>query len=244
MRRALAGFLAAALWACGHEETGKGSASPAPESNLEHSAPPAEESRPFRQGFTQRPPADTPGLPSPPEPFLDAETRAALFERERGASHEDRERAQTELLALVSEFERAAPDEAAELVGQIRKAAAKHAEEGRIVYREAEAFYKEHIFPSDVEKADAAYRGKIVVLTGAVAPHNMLDLSDGFKLFEQTPYEHEPVLLATDYELSFLRCHLARKELQKLRDWEEVHVLGVVEGKLRGDLVLRRCIVL
>jgi hypothetical protein len=82
------------------------------------------------------------------------------------------------------------------------------------------------------------------VLTGAVAPHNMVDLADGFKLVETTPYVHEPVLLATGYELSFVRCHLARRELQKLRDWQEVHLLGVVEGKLRGDLVLRRCVVL
>jgi hypothetical protein len=72
----------------------------------------------------------------------------------------------------------------------------------------------------------------------------MLDLPDGFKLFEQTPYAHEPVLLATDFELAFLRCHLARKELQKLLDWQEVHILGIVEGKLQGDLVLKRCVVL
>jgi hypothetical protein len=52
------------------------------------------------------------------------------------------------------------------------------------------------------------------------------------------------VLLATDYELSFVRCHLARRELQKLRDWQEVHLLGILEGKLRGDLVLRRCVAL
>lgn len=111
-------------------------------------------------------------------------------------------------------------------------------------YRTAEELFREFLFPNDEKAAEELYRGKVVILTGSVAPHNMVDLADGFKLVEQTPYVHEPVLLATDYELSFVRCHLARRELQKLRDWQEVHLLGILEGKLRGDLVLRRCVAL
>jgi hypothetical protein len=238
MRTAVVLFLAAALSACAREESEREETSSPPESRLEHSAPPPEESRPFRRGFTQRPPPDTPGLPPPPEPFLDAPAQ------ERSAPREARERAQAGLRSLVSDFEVAGAEDAAALLPRIRGAAKEHAREGRLHYRVAEDFFKEYSFPSDVEKADAEHLGNFVVLTGAVAPHNMLDLSDGFKLFEQTPYVHEPMLLATSFELSFLRCHLARKELQPLRDWQEVHVLGVVEGKLGGDLVLKRCVVL
>jgi hypothetical protein len=83
----------------------------------------------------------------------------------------------------------------------------------------------------------------VVVLTGAVAPHNMVDLADGFKLVEQTPYVHEPVLLATEYEprscgaislgASSRRFVTGRRSIS----WESWR-------KLRGDLVLRRCVVL
>jgi hypothetical protein len=113
-----------------------------------------------------------------------------------------------------------------------------------VSYRTAREPFREFLFPNDENAAAGRYAGRWVVLTGEVAPHNMVDLADGFKLVEQTPYVHEPVLLATDYELSFVRCHLARPELQKLRDWQEVHLLGILQGKLRGDLVLRRCVVL
>ena len=149
--------------------------------------------------------------------------------------------AQSEIRTLVTDFEKSG---SLEIVPRLRAVAVGHIEGGRLAYGTAEAFYKEYIYPKDLDQADERYRGNIVVLTGSVAPHNMLDLPDGFKLFEQTPYAHEPVLLATDYELNFIRCHLVHPELQKLLDWQEVHLLGVVEGKLQGDLVLRRCVVL
>jgi hypothetical protein len=206
-----------------------------PDSRLQPSAPPPEERRPLKEGFTQRPPKDTPGLPPPGEPLLTQGERAGAEARE--VSSEERERAQTDLLARVDRFERSGGAPA------IRSTAREHAAAGRVTYKTAEELFREFLFPNDVSAAEDRYRGKLVVLEGAVAPHNMVDLADGFKLVEQTPYVHEPVLLATEYELSFVRCHLARPELQKLRDWQEVHLVGVVEGKLRGDLVLRRCVV-
>jgi hypothetical protein len=153
-------------------------------------------------------------------------------------SQQERGRAQTELLARVDRFEKTGD------LSTLRSLAADHARAGRVRYETAERFFREFLFPNDDNAAVERYRGRAVVLSGEVAPHNMVDLADGFKLIEQTPYVHEPVLLATEYELSFVRCHLARPELQKLRDWQEVHLLGVVEGKLRGDVVLRRCVVL
>jgi len=212
------------------------------DSRLEPSAPAPDERRPLREGFTQRPPRETPGLPPAAEPLLSDLERAELDARTFVVSEEDRERSQSDLLALVDEFGRSGDDWA--LLAQIRSKAAESAREGRVSYRTAEALFREFLFPNDEKAVEERYRGKVVVLTGAVAPHNMVDLADGFKLVEQTPYVHEPVLLATDYELSFVRCHLARRELQKLRDWQEVHLVGIVEGKLRGDLVLRRCVVL
>jgi len=227
------------LAACGQrvpEESG------APrESRLEPSAPPPEERRPLHEGFPQRPPKDTPGLPPPAAPLLSEVERAELAEATLRVSPEERDRAQADLLALVEEFERAG-DEA--LVPRIRAKAVECARRGQVRYETVEKFFVEFLFPNDEKAAESRYRGKAVILTGAVAPHNMVDLADGFKLVEQTPYVHEPVLLATDYELSFVRCHLARRELQKLRDWQEVHLVGVVQGKIRGDLVLRRCVVL
>jgi hypothetical protein len=213
--------------ACGPERF------PEPESRLEPSAPPPEERRPLREGFTQRPPKNTPGLPPPSAPLLTDAERAP-----GESTVAERERAQGDLLALVARFE--ATREAPEM----RARAREHAMAGRVSYLPAEALFREFLFPNDEQAAEDRYRGRIVVLRGAVAPHNMVDLADGFKLVEQTPYVHEPVLLATEYELSFVRCHLVRAELQKLRDWQEVDLLGVVEGKLRGDLVLRRCVVL
>ena len=149
---------------------------------------------------------------------------------------------QAELEALVDELERTGGGEA--LVARIRSRATESAREGRLIYRTAEELFREFLFPNDEKRAEERYRGTLVLLTGAVAPHNMVDLADGFKLVERTPYVHEPVLLATEYELSFVRCHLARREIQKLRDWQDVHLLGEVQGKVRGDLVLRRCVAL
>ena len=227
------------LAACGR--VGEDSSKPL-ESRLEPSAPAPDERRPLAEGFTQRPPKETPGLPPAAEPLFDEVERAELEARAVGVSAEARAGAQSELLALVDEFEQYGDER--DLLTRIRSKATESAREGRVSYRAAEALFREFLFPNDEKQAEDRYSGKLVLLTGAVAPHNMLDLADGFKLVEQTPYVHEPVLLATDYELSFVRCHLARRELQALRDWQEVHLLGIVEGKLRGDLVLRRCIAL
>lgn len=207
-----------------------------PESRLEPSAPPASERRPLHEGFTQRPPKDTPGLPPPAEPLLSEMDRAELEAKSLRVSPEERDRAQSDLLVLVEEFEESGEGSV------IRSKAREDVREGRVPYKTAEELFREFLFPNDEEAAEERYRGRAVVLTGAVAPHNMVDLADGFKLVETTPYVHEPVLLATEYELSFVRCHLARPE--KLRDWQDVHLLGVVEGKSRGDVILRRCIVL
>jgi hypothetical protein len=244
--KGLSAFLVmAALSSCGKNETEPPNRLEPPESRLEPGGPPPEESRPFQQGFTQRPPRDFPGLPPPVDPLLDEAVLAALPEKALRASEESRARAQTEILTFLDELERAAPEEFPSLVARIRKAAVEQVSEGALSYGSAESFYRDFLYPNDGEAVDAASRGKAFVLTGAVAPHNMLDVADGFKLFETTPYVHEPVLLATEYEMSFLRCHLLRRELQKLRDWQELHLVGVFEGKIRrGDLVLRRCVVL
>ncbi len=225
------------LAACG--KVGEESSEP-PESRLEPSAPPPEERRPLREGFTRRPEKNTPGLPPPAAPLLTGVERAQLDAKRHLVSADVRDGAQAELLALVDELERTG---GGSLLDRIRSKARESAREGRVSYRTAEELFREFLFPNE-KAAQERYRGKVVILTGSVAPHNMVDLADGFKLVEQTPYVHEPVLLATDYELSFVRCHLARRELQKLRDWQEVHLLGILEGKLRGDLVLRRCVVL
>jgi hypothetical protein len=227
------------LAACG--KVGEESSEP-PESRLEPSAPPPGERRPLREGFTRRPEKDTPGLPPPAAPLLTDVERAQLEARRHLVSADVRDEAQAELLALADEFERTGDNPG--LLDRIRSKARESAREGRVSYRTAEELFREFLFPNDEKAAEQRYRGKVVILTGSVAPHNMVDLADGFKLVEQTPYVHEPVLLATDYELSFVRCHLARRELQKLRDWQEVHLLGILEGKLRGDLVLRRCVAL
>jgi hypothetical protein len=224
------------LAACGNVEE---ESSAPPPSRLEPSAPAPGERRPLKEGFTQRPPKDTPGLPPPAEPLLSDAESAELEAKTHAVSPEERDRAQADLLALVDELERTGDGG---LLDRIRSKARESAREGRVSYRTAEGLFREVLFPNDEKAAEERYRGKVVILTGSVAPHNMVDLADGFKLVEQTPYVHEPVLLATDYELSFVRCHLARRELQKLRDWQEVHLLGILEGKLGGDLVLRRCV--
>ncbi len=237
-------LLVALACACQKSDVEKGNRRGASDSELRSTPPPPSESRTLKQGFTQRPPRDTPGLPPPIAPLLDDEERAALETKRAAVSAAERESAQAELASLLSSFENAPPADANLLVDRLRSTALGDAKQGRIGYTTAEALYRSYIFPHDLDAADREYAGKFVLLEGVVAPHNMLDLADGFKLFEETPYVHEPVLLATEYELSFVRCHLARGEIQKLRDWEEVHVLGVVEGKRQGDVVLRRCVVL
>jgi hypothetical protein len=213
--------------ACGktEEET-----PPAIDSRLEPSAPPPEERRPLREGFTQRPPRDTPGLPPPIEPLVVGDATA---------SPEERARTQDYLLTRLD-----ALSSSTAVLAEIQTQAREAVKEGRLPYVRAEALFREFLFPNDPKAAEERYAGKLVALTGSVAPHNMTDLTDGFKLVEQTPYVQEPVLLATEYELSFVRCHLARPEMQPLRDWQDVHLVGVLEGKLRGDLVLKRCVVL
>ncbi len=224
-----------ALAACGTSEEPSGGR---PDSRLKPSGPPPEERRPLKEGFTQRPPRDTPGLPPPTKPLFTEIEVEELEARNAASAPADRERARTDLLRLMEEFEKSGD---ASTVGS---RAIESAKTGWIRYRTAEALFREFLFPNDEKTVAERYEGEVVLLLGAVAPHNMVDLADGFKLVEQTPYVHEPVLLATEYELSFVRCHLARPEIQKLRDWQEVHLLGIVEGKIRGDLVLRRCIVI
>ncbi len=222
-----------ALAAC---EASNERSSGSPESRLQPSGPPPGERQPLNEGFTQRPPRDTPGLPPPAKPLFTESELLELETRSIASPPADRERAQANLLALLDEFERS------EDSSTLRAAVIESARNGWIRYRTAEALIREFLFPNDEAAAEERYQGKAVLLSGAVAPHNMVDLADGFKLVERTPYVHEPVLLATDYELTFVRCHLARPEMQKLRDWQEVQLVGIVEGKLRGDLVLRRCV--
>lgn len=208
---------------------------------IEPSAPPSDESRPIPQGYTHQPPRNAPGLPPPIAPFLSDSERDELASKEVAISRDAQIRADDELSALIEAFEAHATEG---LVAELGERAREHAREGRLRYMSADELYRVFLFPNDVERASAELHGRLVVLTGVVAPHNMTDLADGFKLFEQTPYVHEPVLLATHQELAFVRCRLARPEEQKLRDWQEIHVIGFVDGKDRGDVVMDRCVVL
>jgi hypothetical protein len=249
MKRALLLPLLFALsFAC--ERTGIEPAKDRPDADdveLRSTPPPPSQSRTLKQGFTQRPPRDTPGLPPQVPPLLDEAERAALEEKRDAAGETARQAAQAEIAALVSSFESGGAADASDrraILDRLRAVAVDDAKRARIGYATAESLYRRYLFPNDPAAADQEYAGRFVLLEGVVAPHNMLDLADGFKLFEETPYVHDPVLLATEYELSFVRCHLAAAGVQKLRDWEDVHVLGLVEGKKRGDVVLRRCVVL
>ena len=199
------------------------------------------ESNPLRQGFTQNPDPDTPGLPPPIPPFLTDAERDAADEMRLELSEAEAAAAQDELASLVEAFERDA-DEA--IVAAIRDAALKLTRRGRILHEPVATLYQDYLFPNSQADADAKYRGKLVVLTGRVAPLNMKDFADGFKLIEQNPYVHDPLLLATDYELSFVECRLAQPELQLLRDWQPIHFVAEVEGKKASDVMLRRCVVL
>jgi hypothetical protein len=208
------------------------------DSRLQYSAPEPEDSRPIPQGFTHRPPPDTPGLPAPPPPLLTAEEERAAASAAGRAGATERERAEREVLDRVSRYERSGSD-----VEGLREAVIERLRAGLLSHFTADALFARYLFPNEAS-ADAALRGRLVAVTGTVAPHSMLDLADGFKVFDEAPYVQVPVLLATVYDLNFVRCLLARPELQKLRDWEEVHVVGVVSGKERTDVVLRRCVVL
>ena len=199
------------------------------------------ESNPLRQGFTQNPDPDTPGLPPPIPPFLSDAEREAALTLAVALSEADASEAQRELEALVEAFERAT---SSELVDQLRETALGLAKRGHILHLGTDTLYADYLFPNPEAEADASYRGKLVVLTGRIAPANMKDFADGFKLIEQNPYVHDPLLLATDYELSFVECRLAQPRFQLLRDWQPIHFLAEVEGKKASDVMLGRCIVL
>jgi hypothetical protein len=125
------------LAACGR--VGEESSEPL-ESRLEPSAPPPEERQPLREGFTQRPPKDTPGLPPPGAPLLDDAERAELEAKTLMVSAEARNGAQADLLALVDEFERTGDEPG--LLDGIRSTATESAREGRVSYRTAEDLFR------------------------------------------------------------------------------------------------------
>ncbi|GMR24498.1 MAG: hypothetical protein BMS9Abin37_3050 [Acidobacteriota bacterium] len=199
------------------------------------------ESDPLRQGFTQNPDPDTPGLPPPIPPFLNDAERAAARMMTAEITEEDAIEAQRELEALVEAFE---SEPGPELVDRLRETALGLAKRGRILHVGTDRLYADYLFPNPEADADANYKGKLVVLTGRIAPSNMKDFADGFKLIEQNPYVHDPLLLATDYELSFVECRLAQPRFQLLRDWQPIHFIAEVEGKKASDVILGRCIVL
>ena len=199
------------------------------------------ESNPLRQGFTHNPDPDTPGLPPPIPPFLNDGEREAALALAVALSEADATEAQRELDALVEAFERAP---SSELVDELRETALGLAQRGHILHVGIDTLYADYLFPNPEADADAKYKGNLVVFTGRIAPWNMKDFADGFKLIEQNPYVHDPLLLATDYELSFVECRLAQPKFQLLRDWQPIHFLAEVKGKKASDVMLGRCIVL
>ena len=124
------------------------------------------------------------------------------------------------------------------------QAARQLATQGRILQVGVAELYADYLFPKPEDEADAIYQGKLAVFSGTVAPANMRDFADGFKLVEQNPYVHDPLLLAIDYELSFVECRLAAADFQPLRDWQPIHFLAEVRGKKTSDVLLDRCIIL
>ena len=204
-------------------------------------APDVTESRPLKQGFTQRPPPDTPGLPPQIAPLLDEAEASAAAARAEALGPEAFRAAQRELDVLVTAFEKH-PDPAAP--ARIRERATELARDGKLPYRDVEALYAEYLFPNVTAEVDVKYKDKLVLLEGTVAPANMRDFADGFKLIDQDPYVHEPLLLSIDYEFSFVECSLAQPSDQPLRDWQPVHVIVEVVGKRYTDLMLRRCVIL
>lgn len=225
---------------CAPPERRPSEASPGPVDDEPVAGAPAE-SRPLRQGFTQRPAPDTPGLPAPIPPFLSEAERERARTLGANLSEAEAASAQREVDSLVETFEREPSPEAVEA---LRERVFELAKQGLIPYVPIEELYADYLFPSSEAEANARYRGKFAVFTGTVAPHNMKDFADGFKLVEQNPYVHDPLLLATDYELSFVECRLAHPSFQPLRDWQPIHLLAEVQGKKAADVLLRRCIVL
>ena len=55
------------------------------------------------------------------------------------------------------------------------------------MYRDVELLYAEYLFPNVTAEVDAKYKGKLVLLEATVAPANMRDFADGFKLVEPGP---------------------------------------------------------
>jgi hypothetical protein len=198
------------------------------------------ESQPLRQGFTQRPAPDTPGLPPSIPPFLSVEESEAARLSRHTLDGAEASQAQSQLALKVEGYEE---DPSAASLDMLRETALESARAGRIVHVSVAELYADYLFPNSEMAADTRYKGQLAVFTGTVAPHNMRDFADGFKLVEQNAYVHDPLLLATDYELSFVECRLAQPSLQMLRDWQPIHFIAEVEGKSASDVMLRRCIV-
>ena len=152
------------------------------------------------------------------------------------------------LLAVLAKIEREEPslseDDLGELAARAREQVRESAGSGHIAFVRAERFHAEFIYPSDASRAAEKYVGQPVVLFGKVTPHNMNNYGDIYKQFEKAPYPQDPLYLQTDHAMVFVYCHLLAPEKQPLRDWQMVHVLGVVRGKVESDVVLDRCLVL
>lgn len=218
------------------DEPRKGEAAP-----QRRDVPKPDESNPLRQGFTQRPSPDTPGLPPPIPPLLNDDEAAAAAEARAELNERDVAEAQATLETQVRAFETDPSTESLQAVGETAVALVR---QGRVLHRAVVELYADYLFPNPEDEANAKYQGKLAVFSGTVAPHNMRDFADGFKLIEQNPYIHDPLLLATDYELSFVECRLVQPDFQPLRDWQPIHFLAEVRGKRNSDLLLDHCVVL
>jgi hypothetical protein len=195
------------------------------------------------KGFTQQPRPGTVGLPPPAPALLTDEEKEVARAKTANVSAEGTEEAQRMLLPLLDELETASAKEREGLLERIRDRVIQQAREGRVSLLTAAALHKEYLHPNE-KAADKKYKGKLVVVKGTVVPHNVADIEDPYKLFRTEPYAHEPLLLQTDYDLSYVHCQLAKPSLQKLVDWQEIHVVGIVEGKDAPDVVMRQCTVL
>lgn len=216
---------------------------PAASGSMATQAPP-QPRQPFPdRGYTQKPVDTLPG-----EPLLtETEAKAAAVEASR-ASPEAKAQAQETVRGLLEELQHEASRSTAErfeaLATRLRETVADEARRGRIPFLRADDLHNQYMFPNDPAQTDQLYRDKVVALFGTVVPHNMADLADGFKLFRKDPYVQNPVLLESRHELTWVYCHLASADHQKLADWQQINLVGIVEGKVRGDLVVRRCVVL